>query len=204
MRLALFLRPRRRLMQFDPTKTASSSIIQNSNKRSFVQQASALQQQPKPDSSKVPRIATIEPSSFSFSRRATNSPNPSTSAHTASPMPQASSSRPSRGFAKRPPYSNLHGSSKLPNKRGGKPHRNLEGPLHDQAFITQTHRMSEVPLKTVHESTPKSSLGNFSMLAVEKLPTYKFTEGSIFDETTKKSTSVWRQVYTHPDLFSIF
>ncbi|RDB28425.1 ATP-dependent RNA helicase DHX36 [Hypsizygus marmoreus] len=186
-------------MQFNPTTPSSSSSAAHPHKRSFAQQASALQT--KPESPKVPRIDTSEPSSFSTSRKATKSARPEPIAPPAFQMPQSSSSRPGRGFGVRPAHPTGHpSSSRFPNKRAGKSvshlHRHLEGPVHDQAYITRTYRTSPVPLKSAHEATPKSSLGNFSMLVTRKLPTYKLTEGFIVDEATGKPTQYWRATVT--------
>ncbi|KAG5635573.1 hypothetical protein H0H81_010758 [Sphagnurus paluster] len=105
-------------------------------------------------------------------------------------MPPSSSSR-SRGNG-RPSHPAAHSSSaRPPKKRGGKPgasHKlQLDGPLHDETYITRTRRTSPIPLKPVHESTPKSSLGNFAMLVTEQVPTYKAVEGAVVDELTGRA-----------------
>jgi hypothetical protein len=66
----------------------------------------------------------------------------------------------------------------------------LDGPLHDQALIVREYKPS-LPIKPTHESTPKSSLANFAMLADQKLPTYNITMGMIID-SDKGSESAHR------------
>ncbi|KAF9459916.1 P-loop containing nucleoside triphosphate hydrolase protein [Collybia nuda] len=111
-------------------------------------------------------------------------------------MPQPSHSQPPR--SNRPPgqrSSQVAGPSRPSGRgRGGKgPSRKaLEGPIHDEAFIVREYKKSLLPLKPVHESTPKSSLGNFAMVAIGKPPAYKFSDGFITQES--RSIPIWRQV----------
>ncbi|KAF5370240.1 hypothetical protein D9615_010076 [Tricholomella constricta] len=197
MRLALLLRQRRRLlMQFDPTKNTASSSTSHPHKRPFAHQASALKLEP--ESLKVPRVDMPDASSsFSHSRQAKSSKS-NIVAPPAFEMPPSSSSR-SRGFGHRPSHPAAHASSsRVLKKRGGKytSHRHLEGPLYDEAYINRIHLTSPIPLKPLHESTPKSSLGNFAMLVTEQVPTYKSIEGFLEDEATGRTTQVWRTTAT--------
>ncbi|KAF8078620.1 P-loop containing nucleoside triphosphate hydrolase protein [Lyophyllum atratum] len=184
MRLGLLLRPRRRLlMQFDPSNITPSS------KRPFAQQAVAHL------APKVPRIDTPDSSSsFSLSRQAKSS----SIVAPAFEMPSSSSSR-GRAFGHRISHPVAHNSSvRGSKKRGGKSAslRHFDGPIHDEAYIARVYRTSALPLKPLHESTPKSSLGNFAMLVTEQLPTYKTTEGLVVDEATGRATQLWRTTVT--------
>jgi small subunit ribosomal protein S24e len=200
MSLALLLRQRRRLlMQFDPTQnTFSSTSTHNPYKRSLAHQASAIAHQPQPSSSKFPRIDNPQASSsFSFSRQT----NSATDTATIVPppfakMPQSTHNQPPRShkaFGHRPAHP--AGPSRLSGKgRGGKgvSRKMLEGPIHDEAFIVREYKKSPVPLKPVHEATPKSSLGNFAMLAVGKVPVYKISDGLVASEPRTLPTQMWR------------
>lgn len=187
-------------MQFDPTQSAfSPRSLPNPHKRPLTHQASAsAQQQPQPSSSKVPRVDSAQASSsFSFSRQTTNVDNgPNIIPPPTARMPQSSQSqpsRPNRAFGQRPSHS--AGPSRLSGRgRGGKgaSRKVLEGPLHDEAFIIREYKKSPLPLKPIHESTPKSSLGNFAMLAIGKPLTYKFSDGFIAQEPRGISTPIWR------------
>ncbi|KAF9015164.1 P-loop containing nucleoside triphosphate hydrolase protein [Cyathus striatus] len=86
------------------------------------------------------------------------------------------------------------------SKRGkGKANRSpplplFEGPYHDQEYIAREHKNSPVPLKPVHEDTPKSSYGNFSMLVTGKPATYTSVQGRIADGSFQKI--IWRTTTT--------
>jgi small subunit ribosomal protein S24e len=198
MRLALVLQNRRRLlMKVDSVQGALSSIP-NPRKRSFAHQATAPSFSRYQLSSKLPRVDSSTTSSFS--RRATISPDPPALVSPPLEMPHPSqqpASRSSRGFGLRS-QSAGHGSShRLTAKgRGAKlvTRKLLDAPLHDQAYIAQEHRNTSLPLKQTHEDAPKSSLGNFSMLATGKLPSYKAVEGIFTDHLHGQTIQMWRQV----------
>jgi small subunit ribosomal protein S24e len=203
MRLALALRNRRRLlMQVDSPQKVVSSFF-NSHKRSFTQQATATAPlQSKPLSSKVPRVDNPPPSSsFSFSKRTTTAPHPPVLVSPPFEMPHSShqpSSKSSRGFGLRASQSVGHGSSHrlTPKGRGGKSiaRKLLDAPLHNQAYIAREYGNFQLPLKPIHENAPKSSLGNFSMLSIGKLPSYKTVEGLVADGLHGQTMQIWRQV----------
>jgi small subunit ribosomal protein S24e len=201
MRLALVFRNRRRLlMKVDSVQGAVSSIP-NPRKRPFAQQATAPTSSQLPLSSKLPRVDSSMPSSsFSASRRPATIPDPPTLVSPPFEMPHASqqpASRSSRGFGLRS-QSVGHGSShRLSAKnRGGRSvaRKLLDAPLHDQTYITEEHRNIFLPLKPMHEEAPKSSLGNFSMLATGKLPSYKAVEGAFMGDPHGHTIQMWRQV----------
>lgn len=199
-RLALFLQYRQRpLMHLDPTQRASSSNPSRASltgsKRPFSQQAAAPSDTP-PSSSKAPRIDASQ-------RSPKRNPSPSPPYR---PSQQNSGMSSSRGQAprsrgggnsgfgfKHQPVSNPGPSfPKLQRKRFQKRHPRLEGPLHTEEYIVQQHKKSLAPLKPLHESAPKSSLGNFSMIAVGKTPTYASTEGYILADSGP--VDIWRYV----------
>ncbi|KXN90025.1 putative ATP-dependent RNA helicase DHX36 [Leucoagaricus sp. SymC.cos] len=203
-RLALFLRYRQRLMNFDPNRRAVSSISSNSSrappgiKRPFSQQASAI-----PDSGTSFKAPRTDFSQRSPRRNA--SPTPYTSSQRNSGM-SSSRSQGSRskggggyGFGHNKLQSGpSSGSSfsKSKRKQFQKRFPRLEGPFHNEEYINQEHKKSPVALKPLHESTPKSSLGNFSMIAAGKTPTYTFTEGIILLDSVP--TNIWRVTVNIP------
>jgi len=161
------------------------SSISNPRKRSFAQHAAVT------TPSKIPRVGNSS-SLSSFSRRTIISPDPSALISPPFEMPHSShqpSSRSGRGFALRSSQSGHRLTSKT---RPGKSttRRLLDAPLHDQAYIARQYRSSHLPLKPMHETAPKSSLGNFSMLATEKLPSYKAVEGLVTHDG--QTIQVWR------------
>ena len=207
MQFALALRneQRRLLIQIETPKKVMSSIL-NPHKRSFAQQATATTAlQSKSLSSKVPRVDNPPASSsFSFHKRTTVPLDPPV---LVSPppfeMPHSShqpSSKSSRGFGSRASQSAGHGSSQrlISKGRGGKliMHKLLDAPLHDRAYIAREHGNFQLPLKPMHENAPKSSLGNFSMLSIGKLPSYKAVEGLVPDGLHGQGIQTWRQVFS--------
>ncbi|KAF8640497.1 hypothetical protein AX17_000159 [Amanita inopinata Kibby_2008] len=70
----------------------------------------------------------------------------------------------------------------------------LEGPFHGEEYITRQYRTSLVPIKDVHISTPKATLGNFAVQATGKRPVYMFTEGTVIDDDQRHP--VWRTTVT--------
>jgi small subunit ribosomal protein S24e len=80
--------------------------------------------------------------------------------------------------------------SKPQKKRPQRGLPQLEGPFHDEEYIVKEHKTSPIPPKPLHESTPKSSLGNFSMIVAGKIPAYTFTYGHILLESG--SATIWR------------
>jgi small subunit ribosomal protein S24e len=193
-------------MQFDPTKKASSSSSNADTpplKRSFAQQATATApKHPSPSpSSKVLRVDSPQSaSSFSFSRRTTTTPTGPPFVSPAFEMPSSShaqSPRSSRAptFGVRSSRSVLghNSTSRFSGSRGGgrgTARKMLDGPVRDQAYIVGEFNKSPIPLKKIHESTPKSSLGNFSMLAFGKLPQYQYMSGYLADGP--RSQQMWR------------
>lgn len=186
-------------MQVETPKKVVSSIL-NPLKRSFTQHAtSTTPLQSKSLSSKAPRVDNPPPSSpFSFSRRTTTLDPP---ALVSPPFemphsPHLPSSKSSRGFGLRASQSAGHGSSHRKG-RGGKSiaHKILDAPLHDHACIAREYGNFQLPLKPMHESAPKSSLGNFSMLSIGKLPSYKAVEGLVLDGSHGQAMHMWRQVF---------
>ncbi|KAG6842205.1 hypothetical protein C0991_000175 [Blastosporella zonata] len=93
------------------------------------------------------------------------------------PMAPPSSSRPGGTRSSRHPTA-PGSSSRPPKKRGAAkpsaPLRLLDGPLHDEAYIKRTAR-TDTPIKPIHETSPKSSLGNVAQIGCGKMPTYKTT-----------------------------
>ncbi|KAG6857567.1 hypothetical protein H0H87_000166 [Tephrocybe sp. NHM501043] len=189
MRLALLLRQRRRLlMQFDPTGVTRPFPVSQQPKRPFSQQSLA---QLKPQPPKFPRLDTPDTSaSFSLSRQAKPTKGsksfPSTSSLEFPSMAPPSSTRPGGSRSSRHPTT--PGPSSRPSKkRGGAKHttllRTLDGPFHDEAYIQRTLRV-DLPIKPIHEATPKSTLGNIAQVGCDHMPTYKSTEGHVSDETT--------------------
>jgi small subunit ribosomal protein S24e len=195
MRLA-FLRQRRRLfMEFDPAKASlspePSSIQSNSHlgvKRRLSQQAT----------SPISQSATSSPFKLSRDDGTQHSSRYSPLAsHMSSNQPPRSTQGSS--FTIRPSHFAGQGSSSRsagPSKRGGKggliKKTLLESPLHDEKYIEQEYNQPPLPIKKIHESTPKSSLGNFSMIAIGKLPHYSTVEG-VVDEGAKR-LHVWRYI----------
>ncbi|KAF6766020.1 DEAH box polypeptide 36 [Ephemerocybe angulata] len=187
MRRAALSRARRfQLMQTEPTRGSDSHP---GIKRPLQQTSPTPPSQP-PTSSKVPRVDDVAFShNFSGSRRTFESTQ-------GRGMPQSY-----HGFSK----SNSHGfrssgfagqgSSRFQSaKRGGKAaavNRSplLEGPVHDEAYITQQYR-SPVALKAMHQSNPKGSLGNFAMVAIGAPVKYVSKEGVI--EVGGQRSKVWR------------
>jgi small subunit ribosomal protein S24e len=207
-RLVLFLQHRQRpLMSFDPSqRTSSSSLPPPGTKRPFAHQAAAVSDNA--PSSKAPRI--------DFSQRSPRR-NRSPSPHMSSQQKQQSSGMSSsRGQGSRSKmgggfgFGHKFGSgpssgpsfSKSQKKRPQKRLTCLEGPFHNEEYVVHEHKKSPVALKPLHESTPKSSLGNFSMLAAGKTPIYTFTEGYIFLESGP--TNIWRCVTTPIVATSVF
>lgn len=131
-------------------------------KRSFSQ---ATSPNPGPMSSKLPRIA-----------KSSDPP--------ALVTPPFQIHRPNRPSALR---SSQSGSSHRITGRSRKstPRKSLPPPLHDSAYIQQQYRNSDLLLR--HESAPKSSLGNFSMLSIGNLPSYHAEEGLFVD-----GSPIWR------------
>ncbi|KAF7436819.1 hypothetical protein PC9H_003652 [Pleurotus ostreatus] len=90
--------------------------------------------------------------------------------------------------------SNSRGKGKQKEKgdrgRGDRGRSGFDPPIHDKAYILKTYRGSN-PLKAQHEDTPKSSIGNFCMIAISKLPDYKCTQGTVV-ESSGKRTLMWR------------
>ncbi|KAJ8702602.1 hypothetical protein PTI98_001305 [Pleurotus ostreatus] len=90
--------------------------------------------------------------------------------------------------------SNSRGKGKQKEKgdrgRGDRGRSGFDPPIHDKAYILETYRGSN-PLKAQHEDTPKSSIGNFCMIAISKLPDYKCTQGTVV-ESSGKRTLMWR------------
>ncbi|KAF9453818.1 P-loop containing nucleoside triphosphate hydrolase protein [Macrolepiota fuliginosa MF-IS2] len=199
-RLALLVRHwQRPLMHFDPAQRASSSNPSKAapagTKRSFSQQAAALPDVP-PSSSKAPRIDLSQ-----RSPRRHPSPSPNTSHQQSSGM-SSSRGQGSRGRGGGFQFKHQSSSSSGPSfsrSQKKKPQRRLprlDGPLHNEEYIVQEHKKSPLPLKPLHESTPKSSLGNFSMMAAGKTPSYTFTEGYIVVDSGP--TNIWRVTVTIP------
>lgn len=200
MRRFLALPYRRLLMHFDPTRPSSSSsnpaATLTGSKRPFSQQAVALPDN-LPSSSKAPRIDFSQ-----RSPRRNSSPPPYSSSQRGSNMsssrgpPPRSKGGSSSGFGYKHKAAGGPGSSfsKSPKKKPQTQQRRLlfEGPLNDEEYIVREYKKSPLPLKPLHESTPKSSLGNFSMLAAGKTPTYTFSEGSIMLDSRPKN--IWRYV----------
>lgn len=168
-------------MQFDPTRSIISPAT-HSTKRPLSQQSVARL---KPDSPKVPRIETSDTSSsFSHSRQAKGSKD----SHSALSMaPHPSMRQGPRGPR---PHPTASGSSSRPAKKPGKL-RTLDGPIYDEAHIRHTFCTSHI--RPTQEEAPKSTLGNVSYIACDKMPTYKSVEGHVFDETKGKAT-IWRLV----------
>lgn len=184
-------------MEFDPAKDSlspgPSSIQPNSHlgvKRRLSQQAT----------SPISQSATSSPYKLSRDESTQNSSRHSLLAsHMSSHQPP----RPTKGSSStiRPPHFAGQGSSSRSvgsSKRGGKggliKKTFLEGPLHDEKYIEQEYNQPPLPIKKIHESTPKSSLGNFSMIAVGKLPQYSAVEGVV--DGGAKRLHVWRTTAT--------
>lgn len=150
--------------------------VSNPHKRSFAQQATATS----------PKVLRVDNSSFSFSRR-TAGPSPLVSP--SFEMPHSSHQQSSRRSAQ-------SGSShRWSRDRSGK-FNALDAPLHDHAYISQKYRKSLLPLKPVHENTPKSSLGNFSMLSTGNLPSYKVVDGLVVVDGKGQTLRIWRATVT--------
>jgi len=186
-RLALFLRYRQRpFMSFDPSQGDFSSFIRqrasSGIKRSFSQRAAAL-----PDStpsSKAPRIDRSPKRNSSPSVQVSSQqrqPNNGSSA----PRGQRARSRTGHKFQQ-----GSSASSKSQKKQSQKRLPGLEGPFHNQEYITQQYNKSLIPLKPSHKDTPKSSIGNFLMLAADQLPKYNFKQGCI--NLDSGPMNVWR------------
>jgi small subunit ribosomal protein S24e len=183
-RLALLLQSRLRPpMQLDPAQRAApSAAVVSGVKRSFSQQASALSESsvaskaPRLDSRPSPRRKLSPPASVSSPTRRKSSPAPS--------LPSSS-----RGKAQRSRKGGFLGvgvgpsSSKLQKSRAQRRLPRLEGPLHTKEYIVQKYKKSPLPLKPMHESTPKSSIGNFSIVAAGTLPKYTVVEGYILADS---------------------
>ena len=182
-------------MEFDPAKDSlspgPSSIQPNSHlgvKRRLSQQAT----------SPISQSATSSPYKLSRDESTQNSSRHSLLAsHMSSHQPPRATKGSS--FTIRPPHFASQGSSSRSvgsSKRGGKggliKKTLLEGPLHDEKYIEQKYNQPPLPIKKIHESTPKSSLGNFSMIAVGKLPQYSAVEGVV--DGGAKRLHVWRYI----------
>jgi small subunit ribosomal protein S24e len=212
-RLALLLQSRQLpVMQLDPSQRASSSrAIIAGVKRSFSQQASALSDSS--STSKAPRIdhphlsprrkPSPPPASMSSPRKS-SPPASMPSPPRRKPSPSASVSSSSRGKTQRSRNGGFFGfgvkhhsasnaepsSSKFQKKRAQRRLPRLEGPLHTEEYIVQQYKKSPLPLKPLHESTPKSSIGNFSMVVAGTTPKYTFVEGYISADSGP--LDIWR------------
>ncbi|KAG6911959.1 hypothetical protein DXG01_000207 [Tephrocybe rancida] len=184
---------RRLLMQFDPLKNTFPPLVSQSTKRPLSQQSAA---QLKPQPSKFPRVDTHNtPSSFSQSRQVMSAKGSSKSSSPAFPPMSSTSSARTGGFRGSRPHPTAPSSSRPTKKRAGAKSSSLkvlDGPIHDEALLQRTLRTS--PLKPIHETTPKSSLGNVAQVACDKMPTYQSVEGVVLNETTSRTTTVWRQL----------
>lgn len=188
-------------MQFDPafksSSTPSSTQLSlsapSSVKRTYSQEALATATQTShPEHFKVPRVGNSQ-QSFSSIRRSSAAPlqEPVIS----KPQTKAQQKlRPSRGVLSVPHKEGQASSSKVPSlpkkvtkqTRGGKSRIRLtviEGPLHDEAYINREHNKSPIPLKKIHLETPKSSIGNFSVIATGSPPKYVSVEGQLSNGT---------------------
>ncbi len=187
MSLARLLLHRPRLMQFDSARKTASSFASSNPlgvKRTLTQRA--LSQPSSTTATKVPRVDHSQ-SSVSASRVVTtpsSTPDmPSSSHPQSSRAPKAMTGRSSHQQAS---HNFVHGPSSLRYKKrggraGGPSRRILDGPFHDEQYIQQHYNTSNAPLKKVHENAPKSSLGNFSMLAAGKVPVYEYADGVLYD-----------------------
>ncbi|PFH54478.1 hypothetical protein AMATHDRAFT_72275 [Amanita thiersii Skay4041] len=99
------------------------------------------------------------------------------------------------GSSRRPPFglksshSSAHSSLRSPLHK-----RVLEKPLHNEDYITSEFHKSPLPIRNIHVTTPKSSLGNFAMQATGKRPVYKFLEGIFLDGGQRHA--LWRTIAT--------
>lgn len=184
-------------MHFDPTQRPSSSsntlrAAPAGTKRPFSQQAAAHPDNP--PSSKAPRVDVSQ-----RSPRRNTSPSPNNPSQQSSGMSSSRGQGPRArgggfgfGFKQQRAPSPGPSFSKSQKKKFQKRLPRLEGPLHNEEYIKQVHKKSPLPLKPLHESTPKSSLGNFAIIAAGRTPTYTFTEGYITVDSGPMN--VWRCV----------
>ncbi|KAL0951184.1 hypothetical protein HGRIS_007914 [Hohenbuehelia grisea] len=221
-RLLMQLDPTKLSRSLSPSSSLLSSA-RNSLKRPYASQATAEKPHPStaampnpfsqedsgPSSSsanKVQRVNSDQPSSsFTFSRRTAAPPPPQFK------MPSSSGQRSARGgsaprtprsaSSSGPPHSHKPSSSKQ-SQRGGRSNgrgeklrgmKSLDLPLNDQAYITETYRRGP-QLKTIHEESPKSSLGNFSSISTSKMPSYTSIQGLY--STGGKMVTMWRTTAT--------
>ncbi|KAF8642311.1 hypothetical protein AX16_009581 [Volvariella volvacea WC 439] len=181
MSLARSLRHRRSLIQFDPRQTFTSpGQHPHRVKRALAQQVSS------------------NPSSVPKHRAPMHSPH-----HQPFRAPRGSGGRSTHpSFAHHVPHhhtafgapSSSRNPRWRPSARPNPPRKLLDGPLRDEAYIVKTYNTSPIPIKSLHENTPKSSLGNFAMHATGKTPTYEFVEGVIQDSSTHQQ--IWRTTVT--------
>lgn len=180
---------------FPPHTTDPTSSV----KRSLSQQTSPVQ--PVPSTSKVPRVDANTPISqpFSSSRRTFQTTAPGQGPGMFQNFHGSSGKSSRQGNYGHRPGPSGHGGSRFPSgsKQKGKgsnaPKKPmLEGPVHNEAYITHQFSKPSAPLKQAHVSTPKASLGNFAMVAVGSPPQYTSQAGTIDHEN--KRLQVWRFV----------
>lgn len=185
--------------QWTSSSSSNSQRAPPGTKRPFSQQATALPDNP--PSSKAPRVDFSQRSP----KRDSNPAPPMSSQQQKQPTGgpsslrgQGSRSRPGYGFGHKSQPGPSGGSSfsKSQKKRPQRRLPRLEGPLHNEEYISQEYKKSPFPLKPLHETTPKSSLGNFSVLAAGKTPTYSFTEG--YMHLDSGPVNIWRATVNIP------
>ncbi|KAI0961567.1 hypothetical protein AcV7_000638 [Taiwanofungus camphoratus] len=211
MRLAFFLRHRRRLlMQLDPSQrlsplaSPSRPSSHSTLKRPFVHQAAA-------QSASTTSSSTCSPTTDlpSESERPGKVPkldgtaSPSASASTSAPKSTSASKLPSMSRSNHPHARHTSGPSLLsrmpppqaPSSGRGRRGRataaavkqTLPGPVYDQDYITNTYRTKH--LKSAWEENPKSPLANFYSQHFNDQPVYESTQGiGANGRTTWRST----------------
>ncbi|TFK77096.1 P-loop containing nucleoside triphosphate hydrolase protein [Pluteus cervinus] len=188
-------------MQFDSARKTASSFTSNPHgvKRPLTQRA--LSQPSSTSATKVPRVDHSQ-ASVSASRVVTTPSSTSSSGMPSSSHPQSSrapKAMTGRLSHQQASHNFVHGPSSLRYKKrggraGGPSRRILDGPFHDEQYIQQHYNTSNAPLKKVHENAPKSSLGNFSMLAAGKVPAYEYLDGVLYDGASMHQ--LWRTTVT--------
>lgn len=197
MSLALFLRSRRCLMQFD-SATKSLAASRPAVKRSFSQQAAQAisPSQATPPPAKLPRAGNLsgDSSPISVARGHTSKSAMSSLNHRKQSRPSSDAGPSTQSHRGLPGPSRGLGKSKHGKKGGvrGIPRGFLEGPYHTEQYIEQEHHKSPIPLKPLHKEAPKSSLNNFCQLVKGKLPEYVSEQGTIMNGNNP--VRIWRQV----------
>ncbi|KAJ7783789.1 P-loop containing nucleoside triphosphate hydrolase protein [Mycena maculata] len=164
MSFGLIVRHRRRLlMPLEKHRRSASSAV----KRSFAQATPAFAA----PASKLPRFADSPSVSFSkpFSLPENTSGPPQFNMPSSSRSSRPTKSRSSRG------------------KQQGSRQTILPGPLHDHQYILREHSHPATPLLAKHSDNPKSSVNNWTAMALGGVPKYVSVLG-----TPQGGRQVWR------------